>query len=274
MTTCCRSPRGRGSSTAVPVSARSSDPTMAATLPGPTGRATAAPRHAPSATAATAMPATKGRRQRNSSPAIATARAANASVHRSTIAAVSASPATIPRARPASADGSSRAAMAGGEPPQKVTRSRMSSSWPRSITSRSTISSRVANGCSRTAGHDLLHRHRTDAGERLQLLGRGGVDVHQRGSAPAADRATSARAAARTGGGGADDRHVDLRAIGQERRQVQAGGRGVEIGLARVATGRRERVGHAGTGRQEHHARSPDGALHVDHEVGRGHERR
>ena len=63
------------------------------------------------------------------------------------------------------------------------------------MTPRCTASSSDANGCSCARGDDLLDGHRTDARQRLELLGRGRVQVDQPATAArhrAADVAGSA----------------------------------------------------------------------------------
>ena len=236
-------PRGRGSSTTVPSELVLLGPTMATTLPWPVGSATG--RTAPGAEAPRRRPR---RRRRPTAGATASSnpadrRARPTSADRPQAGRRSGMRPRQPRCpapAPASAERQQQSGHGRRRAAPKATRSRMSSSWPRSITPRSTISSSDANGCS-------ARRRRSSAPSPDRCPG-----------APRAPRASRCsgspgRAAPATRRRRSRCRRHRAPAPWRRRRgtrtcspsvrsaaRLMAGRRGAEVGLARVATGRRD----------------------------------
>ena len=259
-TTCCDEPRGRGSSTTVPTSRSSPRPISPGTLPGPVGRATLPPRHAPSASASGEPDAGDGRcrppRQREARPRRRPRLQQRAARRRRSGHRPPGSPAPARRAQPGARSGSP-SDRGRGQP--SVTRSRILSSWALVRTLRVTSSSREPNGCSVARGDDLLHCDRADPGQRVERLGAGRVQVDQPTRGPAAARSAARRRCA-------DDRHHDLLPVAEQRREVDLGGRGREISVGRITAGRRDRVRHARPGGQLDDPRVQDRSFDVNHQ--------
>src|SRR5687768_6364440 len=114
---------------------------------------------------------------------------------------------------------------------------------------------RVVERCKRALlprCNDLLHRHRTDAGQRLELLRRRRVQIDESSLASRASLASGNRAARRRGAGSfrADAWDDDLLAIGEGLRQVD-GRRGcIEVHVVAVSASRSDGIRDSGSAGQ------------------------